>query len=253
MSDATETPDIDTFFKLRPPAVKKNCEIVTPDQLGQKLLLHISMDHYRPKFVPSVTRRAMADEDRQVPRISTATTLVGCIVGYSSLLHDFCNPINEKFRDNARTYKWEGSWAIYGLPFDHALRPNAKLLPDVDRTEEHWLVTYSRDTVSYKPVKVGEFFIESIRQFRLAGKLVEHVELLVRVDEADGIFFDQQHHLGPGCWKLQFIYDHSRHSLAGRNTQKLKKIPEKDYTLHKSLALSSSNEAHRPFSMSWKG
>ncbi len=251
MSDAPDTTEIDEFFKLRPPTVKKNCEVVTPGQLGQKLLLHISVDHYRPKFVPSVTRRSMADEDRQVPRISTAPTLVGCIVGYSSLLYDYGNPINEKFKENNRSYKWEGTWAIYGLPFDLALRPNEKLLPDAPRTDEHWLVTYSKDTISYKPTMVGEFFIESIRQFRLGGHLVEHVELMVRVDDEDGLFFDQQHHLSKGCWRLQFIYDHSRHSLAGRNTQKLKKMSDKDYNVHKTLALSSSNENHRPFSMGW--
>lgn len=141
--------------------VKENVTIVSAEELGQRWLYHFSTDGKIKQFVPALTRRTAQKEDRTVPRISTAPTIIGCILGYQADIIDFLeNTIGED---------WNGGWYIYGFESECSLLPNKKLLIDVGRTDERWLVPYNADKWSYPAKLVGKFFYRKVST-QYAGK-----------------------------------------------------------------------------------
>ncbi len=247
---STATP-FDAFFQLQSSMIQENVRIATPATLHQSRLLHISTDHYISTFTPSVTRRTADGEDRSVPRISTGPTLIGCMIGYNTLLSDFERPL-DRTDDETVFPTWTGCWKIYALDYEHALRPSHRLVPDVEISDEHWLVSYSPQTRSYSGIDGGEFFVDSVRQFRRRGQWCQILTVLVHVEDPEGLFWDQQHHLEAGYWQIEVSYQHARWCLQGQGTRSITRLNERSYQTVKSLALSSSVESLRPVSMQWK-
>ena len=96
---------IEKYLDTLEPNARKNVKIVTPGELGQTHLFHISTNKSINEFIPSVTRRASNFENRNIPRISTSTSLIGAMLGYSAIQADFVEDIT------AGTYV--GGWYIY--------------------------------------------------------------------------------------------------------------------------------------------
>src|ERR1700741_3061096 len=71
--------------------VRKNVTVVTPEEVKQDYFLHISTDTSIKKFVPVIGRRQAYSEDRSVPRVTVAPTLLGCFIGYAKADYDFQN------------------------------------------------------------------------------------------------------------------------------------------------------------------
>lgn len=147
--------EMDEFIGLLPDNVGKGLEVVTRQTVPEGALLHISTNGKIKTFTPSVTSRTAHKEDRSVPRVSTAPSLLGCIAGYSAAKWDVLN----NYKGNK---DFKGGWYIYDLPFEFALKPAVRLLVDQKATDEHWLVTYSVDTRHYDPSIIGKFFYESL-------------------------------------------------------------------------------------------
>lgn len=192
---------IQHFLSLLPSDTAKELTVVAGEKFNPSYLLHISKDTAIPSFSPSVTRRSMDAENRSVPRICTAPTLAGCILGYSSDLFDFIDQPTSTSVDRSRKVEYRGGWAVYGFPVAQCLRPSKKLLPDVTRTDEHWLVTYDEATVSYKPTLLGKFFYEVVSYRAGKGYPVVELEMLVEVGDVP-IRFDHERLLTRGYWKL---------------------------------------------------
>lgn len=140
--------DFKNTLSILTPKVKNNITEVTPESLGQSFLLHI--DQKTPRvFIPQMPRRAANSEDNTVPRITVSDTLLGCIIGYSGLDYDF------------HTSAKNGCF-INALEFEYAVKPTVKLVYDADITNEHWLITYNKNTVTYKPKTIGKMFITKL-------------------------------------------------------------------------------------------
>jgi hypothetical protein len=147
--------------------VRRNIQFVTPADVPDGRLYHISTNTDIKSFVPLIGRRQMLKEDRTVPRICTAATLLGCFIGYTKALSsDFRIPSTGK--EENEFYK--GGWKIYGFPFEAGIRPKEALLPDGDESDEHWLVSYDQATAEYEPVVIGKMFIREIRMVATSGK-----------------------------------------------------------------------------------
>ena len=71
--------------------VADNVTVVSADELGQRWVYHISVDPKITPFIPELSRRTALKEDRTVPRISTAPTIIGCLLGYQADLGEFLN------------------------------------------------------------------------------------------------------------------------------------------------------------------
>jgi hypothetical protein len=240
---------LEDFFKLHPADLRKKVRVVTPEILGQNHLLHISKDANIKVFTPNVTRRAAHKEDRSVPRVCVAPSLVACMFGYSSILYEFSNDINTTYYSGDKNVKWNGGWVIYGLPYRVALFPNEQLVPLGPASDEHWLVTHDQQSTNYRPEQMGDFYVESVVQNHVKGQKQSVIELFVRVTHPDGLFLDQQHMLAQGCWHVRVKNFDSADGVAGRGTMDLAKIPEEQYQTRRRLSLSA--ESLRPVSSAW--
>jgi len=109
--------------------------LVSAQELN-KPLYHISMNPSIKAFTPQVSSRTLTKENRSIPRISTSTSLIGCMNGYQSVMSDMMNREGKKFN---------GLFKVYQLPYQFALRPSKKFLPDVDLTDEFWLFSWKRE------------------------------------------------------------------------------------------------------------
>lgn len=127
---------------LMPDPVVKNLTPLERDQLPTKNLYHISLNDKIRTFIPQVSARTIEKEDVRLPRVCTAGNLLACLLGYGAMWRDYYNEKND-------------GWFIYGFDFELAFKPNKRLLPDQKETDELWLITYSKDTVEYKPNRLG--------------------------------------------------------------------------------------------------
>lgn len=203
MSAVMLSPTVEEYLKRLPPAVRKELRIATPQSLGQSHLLHISKDTAIAEFVPSVSRRTLDLENRSIARVSTAPTVAGCLLGYCSDIYDFMNRQTTMSGDRQRKVPFRGGWVIYGIPFDHALRPTKKLLPDVDRTDEHWLVALDEDSAIFKPDVLGKLFYQQVT-YQAGGKRpLSTIDMAVEVLTDTPIQFDAATRLTRGCWRLK--------------------------------------------------
>ncbi len=144
--------ELTQFLESIAPHQINNMTIVEPTEKFP-VFLHISRDKSIKEFIPVVSPRTVKKEDRSIPRVCTAPHLFGCFVGYSAAHSDF---------NAERSPAWKGGYYIYALPATLAIEPSKKILPDVDYTNERWLVGYNEEHRCIKPTIVGKCFLHSI-------------------------------------------------------------------------------------------
>ena len=192
--------DMDRFVNLLSEKVKSNLEVITPEGLGQDYFLRISMDKM-PKegYAPRISHRQASSEDRTVPRITCAPTLLGCFLGYATVVQDFIN-FDPKKQEHSR---YKQGYYIYSLDFQEALRPNNKLVYDQSHTDEHWLVPYSEETRYYQGRLIGKVFITKLeRESRTNAEPYQQVTFFIEINKDDGIYFGKNVLLKKGYWKI---------------------------------------------------
>ena len=150
--------NLNKLLSLYSNKIRSNTMIVTKNDLEIEELLHISY-FKQNKIIPNISRRIAAKEDNTLPRISTSSTLIGCIQGYLALIHDSINA-DIYFKEDRKLA--HGAYYLYSIPYTIALKPNTKLVYDADITNEIWLVSYDITTKEYKPSSVDQFFTKSI-------------------------------------------------------------------------------------------
>lgn len=154
-------------------------------------LYHISMNPQIKHFRPQVSQRTLNTEDRSVPRISTSTCIFGCFNGYQSIISD----IQGRERKN-----FSGLYTVYELPFQYAVKPSPKLLPDVGNSDEYWLTSWKQETAIYTPEIAGEFFIPKTEHVYGSdtGNITLHMYLKVRTT----IYLDHEQRLDRGYYYI---------------------------------------------------
>ena len=243
---------LSNFLALLPEESRKELKPVTPQGLKVENLLHMSKDLGIDGFVPTVTRRASENEDHSIARICTAPTLVGCIMGYAADANDFFRRPTTYNADRSRKVGFRGGWGVYGIPFDHALRPTSKMVPDVERSDEHWLVTYDPDNVVYKPELLAKFFYAHMKFEATAKYPTSDVEMLIEILTDTPIRIDHKLTLTRGCWKLKIKGLHSAKRWDKVPSIQAEQMLRPQYTAAKQLVASllSYQEAVPP-SMDW--
>jgi hypothetical protein len=248
----TSEDDLRAYFALLPKEVASELTPVRASKMAFPYLYHISKDTKIERFAPTVTKRSLDGEDRSVPRICTAPSLAGCILGYASDLHDFMNRPTCMSGDGERKVKFAGGWAIYGIPFEFALVPSKKLLPDVAKTQEHWLVNYSPERVTYEAELLGKFYYESVMHLAGKGEPATVIEMVVEVLTETPIVFDRKTTLTKGYWKLTVAGMHQSERWDKIPVVKREPMEEKSYTASKQLIASFlSFEQYAPPSAAW--
>lgn len=212
-------------IKIAGPMVEKNARIITPDDEQSEVMLHISSNTSIKKFIPVIGNRQAKSEDRTTPRVCVANTVLGCILGYVALNHDM-----EELPEPQSGYK--GGWRIYGFNYQACLKPNKNLVFDADRSNEHWLVTYSEDTREFIPFEAGTFFwTQNTLESRSDKYPVRTVVLLFEIKADEGIWFSKNLKMEKGYWRLEGPGDFTLKS--SKNTEGMVKswLDDKRYTL----------------------
>lgn len=240
------------FLELLPEDDRKQLKPVTSQALKMDRLLHMSKDNSIEEFVPTVTRRASENENHSIARICTSPTLAGSIMGYASDANDFFQRPTTYGRDGKRKVGFRGGWTVYGIPFDIALRPSSKMVPDVERSDEHWLVTYDEENVAYKPEVIAKFYYASILYEATARYPRSDVEMIFEVMTDTPIPFDNKVSLTRGCWRVRVKGLHSAKKWSTIPCVEVTAMPRTEYTASKRLVASmlSFQEAVPP-SMDW--
>jgi hypothetical protein len=160
-------------------------------------LMHVSTNHVIKGFVPSVTQRTGNNENRSVARVSTAPSLLGCLIGYVQGWNNFYWPDEKKNGDLLQRM------IVYRFDTPLSLVPNTKLLFDQKQSDERWLVAYSADTQTYVPIKTARCFYKDVLLIGRPGKLPFKVmTLLVEVLE-DTLLFSKNIKLTKGYWEIK--------------------------------------------------
>jgi hypothetical protein len=153
---------------------------------------HISSDKKIKTFVPMVSNRTLIKEDRRVPRICSAETLWGCFLGYAATVDEFYN---------LSPGDWRGGYYIYKLPCDLIVTPSKKLLPDVKRTDETWVVGYNEKHQSIVPEIIGKCFFYSVTFKRTLTTPIYDIVAYIHIKE-DMAIMDVDTKMASGYYKL---------------------------------------------------
>lgn len=149
--------------------VRANIRVVSPSSIGQEYMVRI--DKEAPEiFTPRIPRNPLENEDISVPRICVSANFIEAVLGYGRM--------SDEFQDGAVGYQM----SIF--PFEFALKPTEKLVPEAEKTNEYWLVNYSSETKHFKPIKVGNILIVKYSEqlvVRLKRKVML-MELFIHVD-----------------------------------------------------------------------
>ena len=201
MSDLT---DLEKTLSLLNDKVRNNVKIVTPKDIGQDVLYHLTTRKSN-KFVPTISRIAAPSEDNTLPRFHTSTHLIGCIQGYSLILNDIL--IKDVYFEEDREVP-HGEYFLYTFKFDYALRPNKRLVFDADITNEHWLITFNEKTKYYTPIETNKLFFSSliIEPNKLKGK---DFHILFDLSVENSLRIDERTTLPKGYYEIEVIFNNS--------------------------------------------
>jgi hypothetical protein len=225
---------VDQYLTTVNPNVKKNVTVVSPEDLGTDTLFHITGDPKIRSFNPRVSQKTMHTEDRSLPRVSTSPYIGGALAGYAIVEFEFNL---ERSRKDFR-----GGWYIYAIPFEYALKPNKEVQPDVEGTDEIWLVPYNEKQWKIIPKRIGEFFIDELRVRWEGKRRIIKAIFCLNNDSNQPIALSRDATVGQGYWTFStegFNNDfHTTRKYLPPVITDLRAITASEYALKKKLSAS---------------
>ena len=190
-------------------------------------LYHVSMNPNVRIFSPKVSSRTLSSEDRSVPRVSTSTSLIGCLNGYQSMFTDMAGRERKNFT---------GLYTVYELPYQYAVKPSKKLLSDVETSDEYWLVSWKKETYSIRPNTVCEFTIPQVQITYGSDGEDQRVTMFLKV-LGESLYLTHDIKLVKGYYETTLRnYDYD-YPLENNNKIEVKEITENDYNKVTSLSI----------------
>lgn len=190
-------------------------------------LYHVSMNPNVRIFSPKVSSRTLSSEDRSVPRVSTSTSLIGCLNGYQSMFTDMAGRERKNFT---------GLYTVYELPYQYAVKPSKKLLSDVETSDEYWLVSWKKETYSIRPNTVCEFTIPQVQTTYGSDGEDQRVTMFLKV-LGESLYLTHDIKLVKGYYEITLRnYDYD-YPLENNNKIEVKEITENDYNKVTSLSI----------------
>ena len=158
--------DLKTWLSMQPASIRNGLKIV-----DVPCAYHISTDPTIKSFMPMVGTRQLPSENRTIPRVCCAATLADAVRGHAAV-------------SGQATNKWRagqsGVFYIYQFPFRQYIAPAKSVVPDVDVTNELWVVPNDPVTAGFKAKIVGEFFVQSVSEEFEDGVLEHEFTLMVK-------------------------------------------------------------------------
>lgn len=167
-------------IKIYAPDIVKELVLKPIAESGLDKLLHISNNPNIAVFTPIVPKRAGEGEDLRIPRICTASSLTGCVIGYNGVVQDFYN--------TEEGFKCE--YTIYAFKPPVVVKPSNKLLPPVEITGERWIIAHANNT-EYVPEIIGKLTIIGVQSHPtlVSGKTVieDNLEFVLEVKDGHNV------------------------------------------------------------------
>lgn len=224
--------DLEEYMKHLTPKAQKNLEIVESTDVNPFML---RIDNVVPKFFTPLLPLSSAElkfEDRSVPRVCVAHDLVSCILGIARLHKEFLdNNVPDDKNKKGNIYH------ISALPYILAVKPNDKLLYDVDLTNEHWLIGYNKDNQKFYPISVGKLFITNLNvtyKEHNNHKPLMYMECFIHISSDKGIMIKPGKKVERGYYKLLIEKDNN-------GKLRLGEIEKADFNQMKRIVVSIEN------------
>lgn len=190
-------------------------------------LYHVSMNPNVTIFSPKISVRTLSDEDRSVPRISTSTSIIGCMNGYQSIFSDMAGRERKNFT---------GLYTVYELPYQYAIKPSKKLLKDVDISDEYWLVSWKKETYSISPTVVCEFNVPQVQTTYGSDGEDKLVTMFIKV-LGESLYLSHDLKLAKGYYEVTLRNYTYSYPLENNKKIEVKEITENDYNKVTSLSI----------------
>lgn len=190
-------------------------------------LYHVSMNPNVKIFSPKISVRTLSDEDRSVPRISTSTSIIGCMNGYQSIFSDMAGRERKNFT---------GLYTVYELPYQYAIKPSKKLLKDVDISDEYWLVSWKKETYSIRPTVVCEFNVPQVQTTYGSDGEDKLVTMFIKV-LGESLYLSHDLKLAKGYYEVTLRNYTYSYPLENNKKIEVKEITENDYNKVTSLSI----------------
>lgn len=156
----SEKEALQKYLDIQKETTRRKLRIVSPDELFQGQLYHISPVKRIARFIPSISQRQGSAEDRTIPRVCVSDHLVGALLGYAAAVHDFIGtPINT---GSGADGFYAGGYYIHVFKDEYSLEPSSELVYDVKESHERWLVPYSSSKNEYVSTAAGKFFLSQV-------------------------------------------------------------------------------------------
>jgi len=191
---------IDHWVSIQSKEAQKNLTVQAAKDQPLPFTLHI--DKNTPKeFTPRMPPSAGEKENFTAARVTCADTIVGCIQGYGRAEIDF---LDTYVSDDNETFR--GGYTISRLDYEHRVIPDKKLVPHAEESGEVWLVSYSPETVGYKPKQIGKLFIKEIvyspKYNGTKRDMVSQAVGYLTHNNKEGIYWDVNTLCAPGYYKF---------------------------------------------------
>jgi len=226
-----EREEIKQYLTVCSPTVRDNVKIVSFNDPGYQQLFHISDDSTIKSFNPRISQKTMKHEDRTLPRVSTSPFINGCMAGYGV--------IEDDYNTNRDKKGFRGGWYIYSVPYDFGLKPNKTLQPDVEGTDEVWLIPYNDKQWKIVPIRIGSLFIHQLVIYWEGKKRVVKAEFYLYNDSDTPIALSKDSIVERGYYsfKVERFNDdfHDQRKYHPPATEDLKSITSAEYYTQKKL------------------
>lgn len=164
MSVETDLEDLQFYQSCQSEEVQAHTKVISRAEAGPAL--HI--DKNVPEaFVPRMPKSAMSSENDSVARVTVATTILGCYIGYFRGEYDIEHGVHQHADNESDPYR--GGYEISKLDYVHALKPDIEMCGDADHSGEIWLVPYNEKHTKYVPVKLGKLFCTRMTYYPMAS------------------------------------------------------------------------------------
>lgn len=239
------------FVALQSKEVQQNIEIVTAADMNAPYALHI--DKNTPGvFVPRMPKSAAPSENDSCARVTVACTALGCFIGYFRGEND---TMRGSVKIEGEHDHFRGGYYISKMDFNHALKPNAKMVMDAESSEELWLVPYNKDHIEYKPVVVGKIFVSALTYLPASGNhpSVSYVFYLENNDP-NGMWLDRKNKVDVGYYRIDVDWPTVYHRSIYNDKIKITKVEKEEFEKQKNLRaamLEFSEVKNTPSYLKW--
>ena len=229
---------VSAILELHPNTKVRNIKIETAKELGQDYLLHITTNKF-PELIPIISKRAAPDENNDLLRCHVSATILDCIQGYGRLFDHIINLQASIDRDDDTGVLYKGGMYILKTKFDVCLKPGKRLVESAVKTDERWLISYSKETATYPVTCVGRIIPLDITIIP-NGKdgISKQSSMAIEITDSDGIYLNNKDVLNKGYYLVSLLEDPKKDKLGILDLKTISKEDFDKQTKYKTVMLS---------------